>query len=80
MSDRTEFVEAVKAQSFETDAGRIVHCMGSFTSADWAEAAVIDIVERAVDVQWSDHFMGHDLAVLNGLLWRFAVTRPAGSA
>jgi hypothetical protein len=92
MTDRTEFIDAVRAQAWDdgeecpTCQGggkvypgrRIVHCQSGFIGADWDEDAVIAEIEKAKVVQWGGGFMGHDLAVLtgDGKVWRFAVTWP----
>lgn len=74
--DRTEFIEAARAQAFGDE--QIIHCLGGFTGADWDLAGVIATIERATDVQWIDDWADHDLAVLDdNRIWRFAVQRPS---
>jgi len=79
MTDRSQFIAAVKAQAFTCPNGdRIVHCMGSFTGADWGEDGVIATIESARAVAWSPHWSDHDLLVTdaNGKTWRFQVSEP----
>lgn len=96
MSDRTEFIDAAKAQAWTVadpesqDHGRtLVHCRGGFTGADWDLDSVIETIESAQSVEWdTDSFsgkvFGHQLAVLtvDGMAWRFDVRAPekAGSS
>jgi hypothetical protein len=92
---RAEFIDAVRAQAFDEGEScehcdgtgraypgrRIVHCVGSFTGADWDEAGVIAEIEDAREVRWVPNGLpgGHNLAVLTaeGRTWRFQVERPA---
>lgn len=77
--DRSQFIAAVKAQSFDDNGDRIVHCMGSFTGADWGEDGVIATIESARAVSWSPHWSDHNLLVqaADGMSWRFQVAEPS---
>lgn len=79
-----EAIAAATAAAFEVtdpesqDFGRkILHCLSGF-GADWDLDAVIEAIRTASDIAWLDHFLDHDLAVLNdeGRLRCFAVKRP----
>jgi hypothetical protein len=91
--NRQEFIDAVRAQAWDegetcpTCKGegrvrpgrRVVHCRGSFTGADWDEAAVVEAIEKARDVSWLAAGIGdHNLHVLttDGKVWRFQVQPP----
>jgi hypothetical protein len=79
---RGEFISQVRAQAFTDHEGRrIIHCLGSFTGADWDEGDVIGEIERARDVKWVNSGLDHDLAVLTAdeRIWRFGVTRLGAS-
>lgn len=75
---RGEVIAAVRAQAHPTDDGPAVHCLATFTGADWSADGVIDTITAARDVQWINGPAGHNLAVVDagGTLWRFAVTQP----
>lgn len=92
---RADFIDAVRAQAFDVGktcptcdgegtvrpGRRIVHCVGTFTGADWDEDGVIAAIEDAREVRWLPNGIpgGHNLAVLTteGREWRFQVTDPA---
>jgi hypothetical protein len=82
MPDRTEYIDAVREQAFTVDDGsRIVHCfVGAFIGADWDVEDVVREIEKAADVKWIGHLLGHDLAVLTaeGNVRCFQVTRDGG--
>jgi hypothetical protein len=61
-----------------TPAGRRrIHCLMSFSGADWDLEQAIKLVEEATQVAWIDDLRGHELAVLaDGCVHRFAVKRP----
>ena len=73
--DRSEFIEAVKAQAWDQGkecptchdgkvypGRRTVHCFGGGFGADWDEQSVIDLIVRADQVVWldADRPMGMD--------------------
>jgi hypothetical protein len=51
-----------------------------FTGADWDVEDVVREIEKAADVKWIGHLLGHDLAVLTaeGNVRCFQVTRDGG--
>jgi hypothetical protein len=65
-----------------TPADLIVHCLGSFSGANWNAETVIQVVRDAATVEWVDGMMGHDLQVMSrdGRLWRFQIPRPGGES
>jgi len=59
-------------------AGRvIVHCMMSFTGADWDLDSALALLPTARDIVWIDDIFGHELAVMseNGTTHRFQATQ-----
>jgi hypothetical protein len=81
--------EAVRAGAFTIaedyeDAGRvIVHCLSGFIGADWDLEAVLTEIDNAEEVAWTQHLLGHDLAVLSAprdgqrMLYHFDVKQPS---
>lgn len=62
-----------------SDHGRtLIHCMMSFTGANWDLGDALALVEKSEQVAWTDNPFRHDLAVLaDGRVHRFDVKRPA---
>lgn len=90
MSDRQEFIDAVRAAAWvvddidSADYGRkLIGCRGSFTHADWDLHTVEAEIAAADDVRWDrDSFgavvFGAQLQVHSGEhAWRFEVRAPA---
>lgn len=66
-------------QAFRTPEGdRIIHCIGSFTGADWGLAGVVWEITHARKVNWERHWTGHELNVVDraGMGWRFDLRHP----
>lgn len=65
--DRSEFIDAAKDQAFTTsddtdDPGReIIHAHIGALGADWDLAAVIDAINNATFVGWTDSFAAYIL-------------------
>lgn len=89
MTDRSEFIEAAKAQAFtmtdpeSSEHGRtLIHCQGSVCGADWDLDGVLSAIESADLVRWNTQsfagaVLGHQLEVREGdRRWAFAVRRP----
>lgn len=56
----------------------IIHCLMSFTGADWDVEDVLRCIETAIAVEWCNR-EGHDLAVTgpDGRRYYFGVPKPA---
>jgi hypothetical protein len=59
-----------------------IHCMLSFTGADWDLTEAEALIGEATEVGWADNLFGHCLAALkDGRVYRFDVPRlPADKA
>lgn len=84
---KTEAAAALREHAFRVtdldsdDYGRqIIHCVGSFSGADWDLDDAIRVVSKAKAVAWEDHWLGHNLGVMDndGCVWHFAVPLPEG--
>lgn len=56
----------------------IVHCVGSFTGADWDLESAVALVEQAARIEWVSNWADHELAVeeVDGKRWHFSIRRP----
>lgn len=85
---KDEATTAITAAAFTvtdpeaSDHGRvIIHCMMTFTGADWDLAEALKEIERADEIAWTDHLFGHDLAVrVGGDVYHFDAKRPIAAA
>ena len=60
------------------DFGRtLIHCMMSFTSADWDLDGALELLARATEIAWVNHRLGHELGIFaDGRCHYFDVRRP----
>lgn len=79
--------EALRTAAFRVDDldsedyGRVlIHCMGSFTGADWDLDDALGLLSKAQRVGWVDHLFDHDLLIVDadGRRWHFNAKRPWG--
>jgi hypothetical protein len=75
-------VAAARAAASPTEEGRtVLHCFaGGFIGADWDIEEVVKEIERAREIGWVPHLLGHNLAILTheGRIRHFQVPAPAG--
>lgn len=56
---------------------KIIHCFIGFIGADWNLEAVLEDLNKADEITWTDHWMGHDLTIrVDNQVHHFGVTRP----
>lgn len=86
MLDKQAVKDRVIEAAFEVDdpessehGRRLHHCFMGSIGADWDEAAVLDLIDQAEDVDWESHFLwGPGLAVYaNGKSYFFDTVKPS---
>lgn len=55
---------------------RLIHCFMGTIGADWSLESVEDLIEKADEIDWIDHFLDHNLRVrANDKTYHFQVVR-----
>lgn len=55
----------------------LIHCMMSFTGADWDLDDALHLLSKATEVAWVDHLAGHELGIFaHGKCHYFNARRP----